>query len=554
LSSCAVRAQLGIPALMNDFIRAVVASRGLLLGLALTVSPGAHAASVTFARPEREVAPLASLTFVPVKDAMVKEAAPASNFGTLNQLQVSSQSGYSKWVYLQFDVTGLPAGATNISAQLRVGSQTTGTGRAITAHAVANTAWSETALTWNTRIPMGAALSTVSSHTAGQASVWDVSGLITGNGSFTVGLDSAFSGDTNFASSEGSPIPTLVVSYDTAVTYQVYRGNTHSHTNYTSSHGEQVTNNDPTRNGFPEEHHARAKAAGYDFYVTTDHSQEVAFNPTSATNPAWVATKQQATDATTSAYVGFWGYEHSENNGPDGNGHINVINSDAYLDALEAGVGLQQLYAWLKTQPGAVATFNHPDPGSYNSFAYRDAAITDVITLLEVINSNSRLHYEAWLAALQKGWKVSPVCGNDNHGFWGITHHTARTFVVATARTKAAILDAMRNRRTYAALDSNIRIQYTVNGAIMGSTLASPSTFDFAITVSDADAGDRITKIEILKDNGVVVQTWTPASPQASVSWNPTVSDTTSRYFFLRVYNEGSTAPMAWVAPTWTGR
>ncbi|MFP2905057.1 DNRLRE domain-containing protein [Pyxidicoccus sp. 3LFB2] len=535
---------------MKDSLRSVV-SGGLLLGLTLTVSPVAHAASVTFSRAERESAALdaalASLTFTPVKDAMVKEAAPATNFGTLNQLQVSAQAGYSKSVYFQFNVTGIPAGATNISAQLRVGSTTTGAGRVITAHAVANTAWSETAITWNTRLPMGAALSTVSSHTAGQSSVWDVSEHITGNGSFSIGLESAFAGDTNFASAEGTPVPTLVVSYDTAATYQVYQGNTHSHTSYTSSHG------DPN-NGPPSEHHSRAKAAGYDFYVTTDHSQEVAFNPTSATNPAWVATKQQATDATSAAYVGFWGYEHSENNGPDGTGHLNVINSPAYLDALEAGVGLQQLYAWLKTQSGAVATFNHPSPGSYNSFAYRDEAITDIITLLEVINSNDNIHYDAWLAALQKGWKVSPVCGNDNHGFWGITNHTSRTFVVATAHTKAAMLDAMKNRRTYAALDDNIRIQYTVNGAIMGSTLDSPSTFDFAITASDSDAGQRITKVEIRKDNGVLVQAHTPASPQASVSWNPTVSDSTSKYFFLLVYREGRTEPVAWVSPTWTGR
>ena len=541
-----------MPGRMNDTLH--LCTRGLtlsLLGFALTVAPVAEASSVTFSRPAREQAELdaalAALTFAPVKDTMVKEAAPATNFGTQTQLQVSSQAGYSKWVYLQFNVTGIPAGATNITAQLRLGSQTTGTGRAITAHAVANTTWSETALTWNTRIPMGAALSTVSSHTAGTNSVWDVSEHVTGNGSFTLGLDSAFAGDTNFVSGEGSPAPTLVVSYDTSVTYQVYRGNTHSHTLYTSSHG------DPN-NGYPEEHHARAKAAGYDFYVTTDHSQEVAFNPTSATNPAWVATKQQANDATTAAYVGLWGYEHSENNGPDGTGHINVINSTGYLDALEAGVGLQELYAWLKTQPGAVATFNHPRPDSYNGFAYRDAEITNIITMLEVINSNDNLHYDDWLVALQKGWKVSPVCGNDNHGFWGITNHTSRTFVVATARTKAAILDAMRNRRTYAALDGNIRIQYTVNGAIMGSTLSSPSTFNFAITASDPDAGERITKIEILKDNGVVVLTHTPASPQASVTWNPTLNDTTSKYFFLRVFNESRAGATAWVAPTWTGR
>jgi hypothetical protein len=521
-----------------------------LLGIALSGEPEAEAASISFVPAQRslmfEEAALASLTFTPVKDAMVKEAAPTSNFGTVTNLQISNQSPYRKVAYLQFNVTGIPSGASNITAQLRINAATTATSRPITAHSVANTTWSETAITWDTRLALGVTLSTASSHTAGLNSVWDVSDHVTGNGSFTIGLDTTFLGDTNFVSGEGSPAPTLVVSYDTAVTYKAYSGNTHSHTSYTSSHGAQ--------DGYPDAHHALAKSSGYDFYVTTDHSQEVAFDPTSATNPAWVDTKQQAINATDSTYVGFWGYEHSENNGPDGTGHINVINSPAYLDALESGVGIQSLYSWLKTQSNAVATFNHPGPDSYNSFAYRDAEITNIITMLEVINSNDNIHYAGWLAALEKGWKVSPVCGNDNHGLWGITNHTSRTFVVATAHTRAALLDAMKNRRTYAALDDNIQIKYTVNGAIMGSTLSNPSTFNFAITVSDPDAGDRISKIEILKDNGVLVQAHTLATPQASVSWNPTINDTTSKYFFLRVYNEGGTTPMAWVAPTWTGR
>jgi len=521
-----------------------------LLGIALA-APEAGAASISFAPAQRslsfEQAALATpLSFTPVKDAMVKEAVPAGNFGTVTNFQVSNQPSYRKGAYLQFNVTGIPSGASNITASLRVNASTTATSRPITAHAVANTSWGETTLTWDTRPPLGTALSTASSHTSGQDSVWDVSDHVTGNGSFTIGLDTTYSGDTNFASREGGASPTLVVSYDTAVTYKAYAGNTHSHTSYTSSHGAQ--------DGYPDAHHSLAKSSGYDFYVTTDHSQEVAFDPTSATNPAWVDTKQQAINATDSSYVGFWGYEHSENNGPDGTGHINVINSPAYLDALEPGTDLQSLYAWLKTQSNAVATFNHPSPTSYNSFAYRDAEITNIITMLEVINSNDNIHYSGWLEALEKGWKVSPVCGNDNHGLWGITNHTSRTFVVATARTKAALLDAMKNRRTYAALDKNIQIQYTVNGAIMGSTLNRPSTLEFSISVSDPDAGDRITKIEILKDNGVLVQARTLATPQASVTWNPTITDTTSRYFFLRVYNEGSTTPMAWVAPVWTGR
>jgi hypothetical protein len=358
--------------------------------------------------------------------------------------------------------------------------------------------------------------------------------------------------------------------------YYIYAGNTHSHTANTWSHGEQkqpksriVKPDWQKYQGPPAAHYALAKSKGYDFYVTADHSQEATFQPVSPTNAAWLAAKRDAAEATDHNFVAIAGYEHSENNSPNGTGHLNVINSSEYLNALAPGVDLPYLYRWLTTIPPngegpVVASFNHPAPRGYNNWAYCDAQVTDVLTLLEVINSNKKIHYEAFVNALDQGWKVSPVCGNDNHGFWGISHNTSRTFVLATARTKAAILDAMRNRRTYASLDGNIQCRYTVNGAIMGSTLARPDTFQFDISINDPDMAkpqDKITKIDIVKDGGAIVQAYRPA-PAYSVSWSPTIHDATNTFFFVRVWNAGGgdtaggklASPVAWLAPVWTGR
>jgi hypothetical protein len=405
--------------------------------------------------------------------------------------------------------------------------------------------------------------------------------------------------------------------------YHIYRGNTHSHTSFTWSHGEQWAKNNcsgvprfaPDANdpevdswapegnqpptgkcpymlmisasqypgpfnvlrpdwkkyqGPPSVHFALAKGNGYDFYVTSDHSQEAGFQPPSLMNPDWIATKRAAAEATTPTFVAIAGYEHSENDGPDGVGHLNVMNSDSYLNAVTPGIDLRYLYKWLKTAKpnGAgpvVASFNHPGPKQYNDWAYRDPQITDIITMLEVINSNNKIHEEGFIEALDKGWKVSPVDGNDNHGTTGITRDTSRTFVLATSLTKAAIIDAMKHRRTYASLDNNIQCRYTVNGAIMGSTLARPGTFKFNIQISDPDNSqpkDKIIKIEIVRDHGEVVQSYVPDTPDYSVNWSPTITDTTSKYFYIRVWNAGGgdapggspDKPIAWLAPVWTGR
>jgi len=383
-------------------------------------------------------------------------------------------------------------------------------------------------------------------------------------------------------------VPTTARADAALPQYHIYAGNTHSHTANTWSHGEQYAKateagtSKKVRSkgkvlkpdwqkyqGPPSAHYALAKSKGYDFYITTDHSREAAFQPPSCNNAAWVAAKRDAAAATDGRLVAIAGYEHSESNGPKGTGHLNIFNSSEYLNALSPGVDLPCLYRWLKSvvpngEGPVVASFNHPAPRGYNDWAYRDPQVTDVITLLEVINSNNRIHYAAFVNALDKGWKVSPVCGLDNHGFWGITRHASRTFVLATAKTKAAMLDAMKHRRTYASLEGNLQCCYTVNGAIMGSTLNRPESLRFDIAVSDPDVNvpqDRITKVDIVKDGGAVVQSHTPA-PSCAVHWSPVINDLTNKYFFVRVWNAGGgdapggspARPVAWLAPVWTGR
>ena len=72
-------------------------------------------------------------------------------------------------------------------------------------------------------------------------------------------------------------------------------------------------------------------------------------------------------------------------------------------------------------------SFNHPSADQYNNWDFRDSKVADVLTMLEVINSNNRIHHEAFVYALDKGWKVAPVAGNDNHGTTGISRNVSTT-------------------------------------------------------------------------------------------------------------------------------
>lgn len=416
---------------------------------------------------------------------------------------------------------------------------------------------------------------------------------------------------------------TLAAQTAKAPDYHIYAGSTHAHTAFTWSHGEMLAKNNckgiqvyglkpgtevlfdwsegyvkksdgdcyaiyvidgwqyhtPSMKlkpdwqnvqGPPSVHFAKAKEAGFDFYVTTDHSQEAAFFPLGPNNPQWLNSRREAAEATTKDFVALAGFEYSENDGPGGTGHINVINTSDITNALLPGVDIAAFYKWLATAKpnGAgpiVASFNHPNAHSYADFTGRTTAATEIITMLEVINSNWHIHYEGWLAALDGGWKVSPTSGLDNHGLTGIPTMKSRVFVLATSKTKLGILDAMKHRRTYASLDNNIQCRYTVNGAIMGSTLARPAQYKFDIDINDPDTTDaraKITRLDIVTDGGRVVETYTPETPSTHVTWKPTIKEPNAHYFFVRVWNAGggdapkpdATKPVAWLAPVWTGK
>ena len=58
---------------------------------------------------------------------------------------------------------------------------------------------------------------------------------------------------------------------------------------------------------------------------------------------------------------------------------------------LRPGIDLPHFYnGWQRRSRTATVrwwpSFNHPTPDQYNNWAHRDAKVTDIITMLEVIN------------------------------------------------------------------------------------------------------------------------------------------------------------------------
>jgi len=376
---------------------------------------------------------------------------------------------------------------------------------------------------------------------------------------------------------------------------KILNGNTHAHSIYSYSHGnhlkrdanfvkgdkvlfidslfisrpknKHLKQNWDAFQALPEKHYKEAKAAKYDFYCVTDHSQEEAFFPNSTNNTAWAVATKQAEVASNSEFTAFMGVEHSENDSNNGRGHFNVIGSSTYINAIRPGIDIPYFYNWLKENPKNLKTgnpvvviFNHPDKKQFNNWAYRDDEITKIITLLEIIN-NRKSKYEGFISALDKGWKVSPVAGIDNHNYTEISKAQTRTFVLAENNTPKSILTAMRKRRTYAAFDKNLECRYSVNDSIMGSIIPQSDTYNLKIYINDPDThdkSDKISKIDIITANGVVIKTIETKKAKHKNYYNISIEDKDiDSYFFIQVWDNSKSKdkePVAWLAPVWISK
>jgi hypothetical protein len=164
--------------------------------------------TITFT-PTPTVAASGPLTFIANADSYVREGS-TSNYGTNAQLWVDGDVGASYETYLKFTVSGI-AGTVQ-SAVLRVYS-TSGTVGGPTVYAAAS-AWTETAVNWNTRPALtSSGLDTKGAIASGIWTEYNVTAQITSNGTYSFALIPTNTDGASFSAREGSQPPQLVITF-----------------------------------------------------------------------------------------------------------------------------------------------------------------------------------------------------------------------------------------------------------------------------------------------------------------------------------------------------
>jgi len=358
--------------------------------------------------------------------------------------------------------------------------------------------------------------------------------------------------------------------------YNHYYGLLHAHT----------SNSDGV--GTYEDAYNMARGAGLDFFACTEHAEhfDTAKSPGNLAKGGGVngerwknglAVADKLTE--NGKFVAIMAYEMTWPAPDPGQsfGHINTFNTTGYVStnnphyALDGGKGPQNYYDDLAADKGAISQFNHPSAaemprvgffGNFNQFGYWTPERDKAVSLIEIGNGDSRtllfdlprylstgvlspyLRFESsYNLALSKGWHVGPTNNQDNHNAnWGIANDF-RTVLLATELTRPALYDAMTNRRVYATEDKNMRVDFTINGEVMGSILDySPKELQVSVKASNSNA--NIARIELVTEGGKVVRSKTIRSKTAQ--WDFTIP-ADYKYYYIKMESSFTFTAPIWV-------
>lgn len=311
-----------------------------------------------------------------------------------------------------------------------------------------------------------------------------------------------------------------------------------------------------------------------------------------------------------------WGYISNPDAGFPNEGHVGVYESpklfgwepsstctvgvDCYFDVYtpSGSAGYTAMYTKALQNPslwGAFGQFNHPSDGTksaagqgvdFNNVQYttdgddfiHTAAVisgpaagfstltTDTGALYagEPVNGPNYAAYtsiDMFNRILGAGYHIAPVADPDVHCANYGTSTRDRTVIMATALTKAALFDAIHNRRVYATSDPNVQLVYNMNagGATywMGSggirtsgPVSTTGAVTLHVSVWDPD-GDVATSIKIkepVPGNTNGAETVIATATASPFDYTFTPSNGNHAYYIYVTLNNGD---RVWSAPIW---
>ncbi len=173
--------------------------------------------------------------------------------------------------------------------------------------------------------------------------------------------------------------------------------------------------------------------------------------------------------------------------------------------------------------------------GDRHNYEYRGAPLSDLEDYRWAPVREAGYVANAWA----KGYRLGVIASSDH-----VSTHLSYAMVWAPERTREAILEAIRARRTYAATD-NIVLEFWAGDRFMGSEFRAEAVPPLRIK---AVGTQPVEEIVIVRNNKVVYQSG-GRSREVDLAWRDTSPEPGTSYYYVRlVQSDGS---VAWSSPIW---
>ena len=144
-------------------------------------------------------------------------------------------------------------------------------------------------------------------------------------------------------------------------------------------------------------------------------------------------------------------------------------------------------------------------------------------------------------ALLKRGLRYGIMCSSDGHK--GRPGTNGLVAVFARELTRAAIFDALRDRRCYGTTNARIRLVFTINDRLMGSEISDAHKGAFRVAVSGTC---DLRHVDVLK-NGALHRRFTPGVAELDEGWDEAFD--AGAYYQVNVFQADQ--EMAFSSPIW---
>jgi hypothetical protein len=287
-----------------------------------------------------------------------------------------------------------------------------------------------------------------------------------------------------------------------------------------------------------------------DFICVTDHDGSLM--------PSELAWTNAVADILTNEgeFICLHGIEISKHWAKNDFGHWNMIFPNAVtIFRYEDGMTPEDLYEVAKAYDAILIPHHVASPFASHNWNYHDPEAEQAVELCSIHGVFETAADKEFVRpmvegrfvddGLARGYRLGFVAASDYHNpFDGIKSEVGLTGVYAPGLTAASVIEAIKQRRTFATSGSMIAVDFRCNGRFMGEHIYASGDIAFS---GFAESPEPISSLEIISDRNVVFRT-EPNEARAILEWNTAAPDSET-YYYLRVTSVGG--DLAWSSPIW---